>query len=169
MALDYATLGTIDIAVAADLDAETPTPALATAYQDAGILQIASPDITALAAGCVWRIEGSNGKHLLRSERGQITVFDESYGSRSVTLSGIDKVGLVRRRGYPTCVVEADGVTYGVPLHQASTTDQRVVDLIEQAFEHRYPIELETRRSVFWGMDGSIDEYTAVITGLRVG
>lgn len=39
-------------------------------------------DYAALAPNCVWRVEGSDVKHLLRRERGAITVIEEAHASR---------------------------------------------------------------------------------------
>ncbi len=169
LALSYATLGAIDATVAGDLDAETFSSDIETTYGDAGVHPPVSPVITALATGCTWRITGDDVTHLLRAERGAITVFEEEYGSRTVTLSRIDRVGLTRRWSYPTFLVETDNTIYGIPLHKTHAEDHITVDLIQRAFANRHPIELEVRRSAFWGMDGSIDEISAVITGVRMG
>ena len=42
----------------------------------------------------------------------------------TITPSSIDRLGLTRRWSYPTILVEADGLTYGVPLHQAPDADR---------------------------------------------
>ena len=107
--------------------------------------------------------------HLLRAERGAITVIEEAYGHRTISPSSIDRLGLTRRRSYPTFLVEADGLTYGVPLHQAPDADRTLVDLLRSAVGARRRVELEIRRSAFWGMDGSLDEFAGVVTGVRVG
>ena len=117
--LDYAVLGSIDAAAAAELDAETAGATLTAAYLAAEIALPSSPQITALASGCVWRITGTDAMHLLRAERGAITVIEEAYGHRTINPSSIDRLGLTRLGSYPTFLVEADGLTYGVPLHQA--------------------------------------------------
>lgn len=168
-ALDYGTLGAIDDAVTADLDAANASPAVAAAYAAAGITPPPGPTVGVLASGCVWRLAGGDVMHLLRLERGAITVFDEAYGTRTITPRTLDRIGTVRRWSYPTFLVEADGATYGVPLHQAEEHDRLVVDLIRHAFEHRHPVDLEIRRSPFWRMDGTIDEVAATVTGVRVG
>ncbi|HEY5980083.1 MAG TPA: M23 family metallopeptidase [Microlunatus sp.] len=167
--LDYAVLGSIDAAAAAELDTGTPGPTISDAYASAGIALPASPEIAALAAGCVWRITGTDVVHLLRAERGAITVIDEAYGHRSISPSSIDRIGLTRRQSYPTFLVEADGLTYGVPLHQAPDADRTLVDLLRSAVGARRRVELEIRRSAFWRMDGSLDEFAGVVTGIRLG
>jgi hypothetical protein len=167
--LDYAVLGSIDAAAGAELDAETAGPALTAAYVAAEIALPSSPQITALATGCVWRIAGADVAHLLRAERGAITVIEEAYGHRTVSPSSLDRIGLTRRRSYPTFLVEADGLTYGVPLHQAPEADGTLVDLLRSAVGARRRVELEIRRSAFWGMDGSQDEFAGVVTGVGVG
>jgi hypothetical protein len=155
--------------VSGDLDAATASPAVAAAYATAGIRPPPSPTVTVLASGCAWRLTGGDVHQLLRLERGAITVFDEAYGTRTITPQALDRVATVRRWSYSTFLVEAAGVTYGVPLHQAGEHDRLVVDLIRHAFEHRHPLALEIRRSPFWRMDGTIDEVSAMVTGVRVG
>lgn len=98
-----------------------------------------------------------------------ITVIEEAYGHRTINPSSIDRIGITRRRSYPSFLVEADGTTYGVPLHQAPASDHTIVDLIRSAFDGRNSVELEIRRSAFWGMDGSLDEFAGVVTGIRLG
>ena len=44
-----------------------------------------------------------------------------------------------------------------------------MADLLRQAYQQRTAVELEVRRSPFWGMDGSLDEFLAVIDGVRLG
>lgn len=74
-------------------------------------------------------------------------------------------------------MVEADGATYGIPLHGieqdhihgASFEESELIRLLEQAYEHNIAVELDVRRSAFWGMDGSQDEIQAVIEGVRLG
>ena len=167
--LDYAVLGSIDAAASAELDSETPGPTLTTAYDAAGIDLPPSPVITALAPGCVWRIAGTDVIHLLRAERGSISVIDEAYGCRTISRSSIDRIGVTRRWSYPTFLVEAEGITYGIPLHKAPDSDRIIVDLVERAFADRHRVELEIRRSAFWRMDGSLDEIAGVVTGIRLG
>ncbi|HEY5787447.1 MAG TPA: peptidoglycan DD-metalloendopeptidase family protein [Microlunatus sp.] len=167
--LDYAVLGSVDAAAGAELDAEAAGATLTSAYDAAGIALPASPLISALAPGCVWRISGADIVHLLRAERGAITVIEEAYGHRTITPSSIDRLGLTRRWSYPTFLVEADGLTYGVPLHQAPDADRTLVDLLRSAVDARRRVELEIRRSAFWRMDGSLDEVAGVVTGIRLG
>jgi hypothetical protein len=167
--LDYAVLGSIDAAASAELDAETPGPILAAAYDAVGIDRPSSPTIAALAPGCVWRITGADVLHLLRAERGSITVIEEAYGHRTRSVTLINRVGMTRRWSYPTFLVEAGGVTYGVPLHQAPDSDHTLVDLIQRAFADHIRVDLEIRRSAFWRMDGSLDEIAGVVTGIRLG
>ena len=169
LALDYAVLGSIDAAAGADLDAEAAGATLVTAYQAAGLIMPADPAITALASGCAWRITGSDVAHLLRAERGAISVIEEAYGSRTISPGRIDRIGLTRRWSYPTFVVEADGVGYGIPLHQVPHSDQILVELIRSAYHDRSQVDLEIRRSAFWRMDGSLDEIAGVVTGVRLG
>jgi hypothetical protein len=173
--LDYAVLGSIDVAASAELDSETPGATLTSAYDDAGIALPSSLEITALAPGCAWRITGADVvtgadvAQLLRAERGAISVIEEAYGHRPISPGSIDRIGITRRWSYPTFLVEADGITYGVPLHQASDSDLSIVDLIRCAFADRTRVDLEIRRSAFWRMDGSLDEIAALITGIRLG
>lgn len=167
--LDYAVLGSVAESARADLDAETPGAALIAAYADAGLTTPVSPRIAAVALGCVWRITGSDVVHLLRAERGAITVIEEAYGHRTISPSPIDRIGITRRRSYPTFLLEADGTTFAVPLYRAPASDQTLVDLLRVAFAERSRVELEVRRSAFWQMDGSLDEIAAVVTGARVG
>ena len=167
--LDYAVLGSIDAAASAELDAGTAGAALTSAYDAAGIALPSLPQITALAPGCVWRITGSDVVHLLRAERGALTVIVEAYGHRTISPSSIDRIGLTRRWSYPTFVVEADGITYGIPLHRAPDADRMLVDLIRSGVDARRRVELEIRRSAFWRLDGSLDEFAAVVTGVRLG
>jgi len=169
LALSYATLGAIDATVAGDLDAGTFSSDVETAYSDAGIQPPVSPVVTVFAAGCTWRLAGDNVTHLLRVERGAITVFEEVYGASTVTPDRIDHIRLTRRWSYPTFLIETDSGVYGIPLHKAPREDHLTVDLIQRAFENRHPIELEVRRSAFWGMDGSIDDVSGIITGARIG
>ena len=91
-------------------------------------------------------------------------MIEEARGHRTISASSIDRIGITRRWSYPTFLVEADGVTCGVPLHQAADSDQSIVDLIRCAFADRNRVDLEIRRSAFWRMDGSLDEIAAVIT-----
>ena len=168
--LDWAVLGTIDAAASAELDSETPGATLGTSYEAAGIDLPSPPAITALAPGCVWRISGADGVvQLLRAERGSITVIDEARGHQTIGFSSIDRIGITRRWTYPTFLVEADGITYGIPLHQAPDSDQTLVELIRRAFADRNHVELDIRRSAFWRMDGSLDEIVGVVTGIRLG
>jgi hypothetical protein len=167
--LDYAVLGSIDAAATAELDAEALGATLTAAYDAAGIDLPSSPQIAALAPGCVWRITGADVRQLLRAERGSISVIEEAYGHRTISPSSIARIGITRRWSYPTFLVEADGITYGVPLHQAPDSDQTIVDLIQRAFADRNRVELEIRRSAFWRMDGSLDEIAGVVTGIRLG
>jgi hypothetical protein len=168
--LDYAVRGSIDAAASVDLDAETLGATLAAAYDTAGIELPSSPVITALAPTCVWRIAGgADVKHLLRAERGSISVIDEAYGYRTISPSSIDRIGITRRWSYPTFLIEADGLTYGIPLHQAPDSDKTIIDLIRHAFADRNRVELEIRRSAFWRMDASLDEIVGVVTGIRLG
>jgi hypothetical protein len=169
VALDYAVLGSIDAAASVELDSETLGATLAAAYDAAGIDLPSSPEITALAPGCVWRISGTDVVQLLRAERSSISVIEEAYGHRTISPSSIARIGITRRWSYPTFLVEADGITYGVPLHQAPDSDQTIVDLIQRAFADRNRVELEIRRSAFWRMDGSLDEIAGVVTGIRLG
>jgi hypothetical protein len=166
--LDYAVLGSVDAGAGTELDAETAGRSLAAAYDAAGIAPPSSPQIAALATGCVWRITGVDVVHLLRAERGAITVIEEAYGHRTIRPRSIDRIGVTRRWSYATFLVGADGITYGIPLHQAPASDQTIVDLLRSAFRTRHPIELEIRRSAFWRMDGSLDEFAGVITGVRL-
>ncbi len=167
--LDHAALGSIDMAASAELDSETPGATLTSAYSDAGMTLPSSPEITALTPGCAWRITGADVTHLLRTERGAISVIEEAYGHRTISRSSIDRIGITRRWSYPAFLVEADGTTYGVPLYQAPDSDQSIVDLLRCAFADRTRVDLEIRRSAFWRMDGSLDEIAAVITGIRLG
>ena len=167
--LDYAVLGSIDMAASAELDSETPGATLTSAYSDAGMTLPSSLEITALTPGCAWRITGADVTHLLRTERGAISVIEEAYGHRTISRSSIDRIGITRRWSYPAFLVEADGTTYGVPLYQAPDSDQSIVDLLRCAFADRTRVDLEIRRSAFWRMDGSLDEIAAVITGIRLG
>lgn len=173
--LDYAVLGSIDMAASAELDSETPGAILTSAYDDAGIALPSSLEITALAPECAWRITGADVvteadvAQLLRAERGAISVIEEAKGHRTISPSSIDRIGVTRRWSYPAFLVEADGITYGVPLYQAPDSDQSIVDLVRCAFADRTRVDLEIRRSAFWRMDGSLDEIAAVITGIRLG
>ena len=167
--LDWAVLGSIDAAASAELDSEIMGRTLTTVYGDAGIDLPSSAEITALAPGCVWRIRGADVDHLLRAERGSITVIEEGRGHRTISLSSIDRIGITRRWTYPTFLVQAERITYGVPLHQAPDSDQTIVDLIRCGFAGRNHVELEVRRSAFWRMDGSLDEIAEVVTGIRSG
>lgn len=169
LALDYAVLGSIVAAAGAELDAETVGAALASAYDTAGLMMPATPVITALAPGCAWRITGSDVVHLLRTERRAISVIEEAYGSRTIAAGRIDRIGLTRRWSYPTFVVEADGVGYGIPLHQVPQSDQILVELIRAAYQDHSPVDLEIRRSAFWRMDGSLDGIAGVVTGVQLG
>ena len=166
--LDYAVLGSIDAAADADLDSQALGATLTAAYDAAGIDLPSSPEITALAPGCVWRISGADVVQLLRAERGSISVIEEARGHRTISLSSIDRIGITRRWSYPTFLVEADGITYGIPLYQASDSDQTIVDLVRHAFSDGNRVELEMRRSAFWRMDGSLDEIAGVVTGIRL-
>ena len=167
--LDYAVLGSIDASAGAELDAGTVGPVLTATYGAAGIDLPSSPQIAALATGCVWRITGAEVVHLLRAERGSITVIEEAYGHRTVSPSSIDRIGITRRLSYPTFLVEADGITYGIPLHQAPDPDRMLGDLLRSAVGARRRVELEIRRSAFWRMDGSLDEFAGVVAGVRIG
>jgi hypothetical protein len=167
--LDYAVLGSVDAAASSDLDAENLGASLIAAYDDAGLTLPLSPVVTAVVPGCVWRITGTDVVQLLRAERTAITVIEESSGHRTISPSSIDRIGITRRWSYPTFVVVADGITYGVPLHQAPQSDQTVVDLIRCARADRSRADLEIRRSAFWRMDGSLDEIAGVVTGVRLG
>jgi hypothetical protein len=77
----------------------------------------------------------------------------------------------------PVFLAEAGGQTYGIPLHDvandqlhgAGGQESMMADLLRQAYQQRTAVDLEVRRSPFWGMDGSLDEYLAVIDGVRLG
>ena len=175
--LDWATVGALPPATATALDAGAANPALAAAFAAAGLAVPTSPTITVLAPGCTWRVAGSDLTYLLRAERGAITVFDEAYGSRTVGPVTITRIGLVYRGGYPTFLVEADEVVYGLPLHGvagdavlgAGFDEARLIELLQLAHQTPGQHELDVRRSAFWGMDGSVDEFAAVIEGVRLG
>jgi hypothetical protein len=168
LSLDYAVLGSIDAAASDELDSETVGTALTAAYEAAGIDLPSSPAITALAPGCGWRVAGADVVQLLRAERGAITVIEEAYGHRAVRPMAIGRIGITRRWSYPTFLVEADGTTYGVPLHQAPDSDRTIVELIQRAFTDGNRVELEIRRSAFWRMDGSLDQIAGVVTGIHL-
>lgn len=175
--LDYATVGVLPSRLAPVLDAGVAAPALAAAFTGAGIPLPVAPAITVLAEECVWRITGSDSTYLLRSERGTITVFDEAYGSRVVQPSVISRIGLQYRSGYATFMVEADELVYGIPLHDVENDallgrgfdESKLIDLLEQAYQTPGPHEFDVRRSAFWGMDGSVDQFVGVIEGVRLG
>jgi hypothetical protein len=96
-------------------------------------------------------------------------VIDAARGHRTTGPVSIDRIGITRRWSYPTFLVEAGGVTYGVPLHGAPPSDHGIVDLIRLAFAERRHAELEIRRSAFWRMDGSLDEVAGLVTGVSLG
>ena len=176
-ALDWATIGTLDEVLIPILDLALPDPQLIVEFQNAGIPQPVNPAITVLAAGCVWRITGDDLTLLLRHERGRITVFDERTGTQPVVFNQLDRVGMVRRWGSPTFVVESGGQSYGIPLHDVANDhlhgngrpEDVLIDVLRQAYEQRSAVELDVRRSPFWAMDGSLDELQAVIEGVRIG
>lgn len=174
--LDWATVAVIDEAVDVELDAEVAGPLLPAEFNAAGIAIPIAPAIVALADTCVWRITGDDLTYLLRRERNAITVFEERYGSQTIPANQIERVGLTRRNKMPVYVVEANGQTYGIPLHDvandqlhgAGRQEAMMTDLLRQAFEQATPVELEVRRSPFWAMDGSVDEFQAVIEGVAL-
>lgn len=166
--LDYAVLGTIDADVAAALDLGNWEPPTLGAYRSARLHRFETPEVEVLAAGAVWRVTEGEVSHLLRLEGPNITVIDEAYGVRGVALDRIDQVGLVRRSGYPTFVVSAGDMQYAIPLHQATDVERELVALLRSAHERGATADLDIRRSPFWGMDGSIDDISAVIEGARV-
>ncbi len=96
-------------------------------------------------------------------------VLDSGRTPGDVCAAHPDVLRQVRERVARCRGVEADGITYGVPLYQAPEPDRSIVDLIRCAFTDRTRVDLETRRSAFWRMDGSLDEIAAVITGVRLG
>jgi len=175
--LNWATVAVIDQSVAGDLDNCIAVPGLVDEFADAGLVIPAAPAIEVLAETCVWRVTGDDLTYLLRLERNAITVFDERYGSQPVQAAEIERVGLIQRFKMPVYAVEADGLTYGIPLHDvvndqlhgAGQPESMMADLLRQAFEQRTAVQLDVRRSPFWGMDGSLDEFQAVIEGVTLG
>lgn len=175
--LDYATVGVLPPEAGPLLDDGVAAPGLGAAFDDAGIPIPIAPAITVLTEGCVWRIAGTDTTYLLRSERGTITVLDESYGSTTIEPSVISRVGFQYRFGYPTFMVEADEVVYGIPLHDvdndarlgAGFDERTLITLLEEAYRTPGPHELDIRRSAFWAMDGSTDEFAGVVEGVRLG
>jgi hypothetical protein len=116
----------------------------------------------------VWRVAGTDVVHLLRAERGSISVIEEARGHRTTGPSTIDRIGVTRRWSYPTFLVAVGGITYGIPLHGAPDSDRSIVDLIRSAFADRHQVQLQVRRSAFWRMDGSLDEVAGVVTGITL-
>lgn len=169
-ALDYAVLGTIDAGVAEALDDGLWSAPLVAAYRSSRIRALQTPSVEVLAAGAVWRLTDGTAAHLLRLEGPSITIFDEAYGTRTVHVGHLDEVAVVRRRSHPTVVVTAEGIVYGIPLHDATASDRHLVDLLHAAFDAGGDtnVTLQVRRSPFWGMDGSVDEVSAVIEGVRL-
>lgn len=176
--LDYAELATLPIAVAVALDAGVFSPPLVAALNGASLVVPANPTIEVLAPDCVWRISGSDDVgYLLRTERGAITVFAESYGAQTVAGVAISRIGFQYRLGYPTFMVEAEGLVYGIPLHGVKDDphlgrgfdESALISLLEQAYQSNGVADLDIRRSAFWRMDGSLDEFVGVIDGVRLG
>ncbi len=175
--LDYAIVGALPVAAAPVLNAAVAAPALAAAFAGAGIVVPVNPVITVLAPDCVWRIVGDNVAYLLRSERGAITVIDEAYGSQLVPSAPLTRIGFQYRLGYPTFLIEVADVVYGIPLHGVINDpllgrgfdETTLVALLEQAYQSQVSVELDVRRSAFWGMDGSVDGFAAVVEGVRLG
>jgi hypothetical protein len=169
LAMSYATLGQVDMLVSSDLDNGIFSGDVEVAYSDAEIELPSSAVVEILARTCTWRVRGDDTTHLLRVERGAITVFQESYGSYEIAPDSIDRISLSHRWSYPTFLVECDNTVYGIPLHKPSKEELMSVDMIRQAFEHRHPVKLEVRSSAFWSMDGARDEVSGLITGVSVG
>ncbi len=175
--LDWATVGVIDEAAAGDLDTGAPGATLVTEFNNAGLTIPASPSIEIVAESCVWRIAGADLTYLLRKERNAITVFDERYGTQSVAVAEIDRIGLVQRHKMPVYAVAAGDRLFGIPLHDAvndqlhgaGQAEAMMADLLRQAFEQRSAVTLHVRRSPFWAMDGWTDEFQAVIEGVTLG
>lgn len=175
--LDYAVVGTIPSQAAGQLNLGIASPALAAAFVAAGVTAPVAPTITVLAEDCVWRIEGDDVDYLLRAERGEITVIEEAYGSQQLPSWPISRIGFQYRLGYPTFMIEVDDLVYGIPLHGIDNdpvlgqgNDERtLVALLQQAYENQQVVDLDVRRSAFWQMDGSVDEFVAVVEGVRLG
>ncbi|MGI9594783.1 MAG: peptidoglycan DD-metalloendopeptidase family protein [Acidimicrobiales bacterium] len=175
--LDYAVVGALPAQTIPLLDAGVAVAGLAAAFAAAGIAAPVNPVITVLAAGCVWRIVGDDITYLLRAERGEVTVIDEAYGSQTILSSPISRIGFQYRLGYPTFMVEVGEETYGIPLHGVvddpllgrGLDETTLIALLERAYETQVVPELDIRRSAFWHMDGSLDEFAAVIEGVRLG
>lgn len=175
--LDWATVAVLNELVVPALDAAIADPQLLAEFNAAALAIPTNPVIEPLAPGCVWRITGDDITYLLRRERNAVTVFDERYGTQTVRLDEIERVGLTIRRKMPVFLAEAGGQTYGIPLHDvandqlhgAGGQESMMADLLRQAYQQRTAVDLEVRRSPFWGMDGSLDEYLAVIDGVRLG
>ncbi len=176
--LNYAELMTLPLVLSTALDAEIYSPLLDAAFTAAQLVMPVNPTITALAPGCVWRIAGDDDiKYLLRSERGSITVFDEAYGVETIPGVSISRIGFQHRQGYPTFMIEAEGVTYGIPLHGVVNDsllgngfdETALISLLEQAYQSNGVADLDIRRSAFWRMDGSLDDFAGVVDGVRLG
>ncbi|MGH1491919.1 MAG: M23 family metallopeptidase [Acidimicrobiales bacterium] len=176
--LDYATVATFPLALQLTLDAAMVSPPLVATFNATSLAVPANPAITVLGPGCVWRISGDDEtSYLLRSERGAITVFSEAYGAQTVPSVAISRVGFQYRLGYPTFMVEADGVVYGIPLHGVvndpllgrGLDETSLMSLLDQAYQSNGVADLDIRRSAFWRMDGSLDEFAGVIDGVRLG
>lgn len=175
--LDWATLGQISDSVITALNNAVPDPALLSWFTTEGHGIPDNAAIQVLDEDTTWRITGTGVSYLLRAEKGMVTVFDEAYGSHTVGPTTISRVGMVQRWGYPTYMVEANGQVYGLPLHDVAHDavlgrghdEARLIDLIVLAFENTTSVELDVRRSAFWHMDGSLDEFAAVIEGVRLG
>ena len=174
--LDYAVLGALPSTIVPVLDAGVWHPGLINAYRASRIEGFSAPQVTprvrpqveVIAPGAVWRITEGNRRHLLRLESPSITVIDEAYGSRTVPIERLERVTLTRRRQYPALLIEADGVTYGLPLHDSGPDDDRLATMLSTAHQRGCPIELSVRRSPFWQMDGSVDEVEAVVDGVAL-
>lgn len=175
--LDWATIATIDESAAIDLDTGLGGTLLTGALDAAGVAYPVNPSIEILAEGCVWRIVGDDITYLLRHERGAITVFDERYGIQPLQAAEIERIGIIRRNKMPVYAVKADGRLFGIPLHDvandqlhgAGRQEAMMADLLRQAFEQHIGVQLDLRRSPFWAMDGSLDEFLAVIEGVTLG
>lgn len=59
-------------------------------------------------------------------------------------------------------------MTKAAPFHKGAAIDQWLVDRIAQAYKHRYPVEFEIRRSVFWWY-GIYRRFFGGSQSLRVG
>lgn len=167
-ALDYAVLGLLDDSLVPALDAQVWAEELHGAYRSARLPPFESPTVLALAAGSVWRVSEGDRSHLLRLEGPHITVIDEAYGTRTVAAERIDSLAVTRRRSFPTCVVSCASGRYGVPLHDETSFERDLVDLLELAVDRELAVELDVRRSAFWGMDGSVDDIVGVLEGVHL-